>query len=122
MIRKLEKTNGKQNTTTRKRHISIKPSTGFIAGAVRKFYGDLKDAKNNDAEFVRAVKLVTRSYNEIDSLGDPSSCPPEKARAQGTARKRKAPEVRIRLFNLFINGRETLKGPLPRRIFKMEAS
>ena len=76
MIRKLEKTSGKQNTTRRKRHIPIKPSTGIIAKAVRKFYGDLKDVKNNDAEFVRAVKPATRSYNDIDSLRDPSARPP----------------------------------------------
>ena len=38
--------------------------------AVQKLY--LKDAKNNDAEFVRSVKLATRSCNEIDSLRDPS--------------------------------------------------
>ena len=53
-----------------KRHVPIKPSTGFTAKAVRQFYGDLKDAINNDAEFFRAVKLATRSYNEIDSLRD----------------------------------------------------
>ena len=89
-----------------------KPSTGFIAKAVRQFYGDLKDAKNNDVDFVRAVKLASRSYNEIDSLRDPSSCPPKKVRAQGAGRKRKAPEVRISLFNWFIDVRETLKGRL----------
>ena len=66
--------------------------------------------KNNDAEFVRAVILATPSYNEIDPLRDPSSCPPKKVRAQGAGRKRKAPEVRIDLFNWFIDVRETLKG------------
>ena len=106
----------------RKRHVPIKPSTGFITKALRQFYGDLKDAKNNDAEFVRAVKLAACSYNEIDSLRDPSSCPPKKARAQGARRQRKAPEVRIGLFNWFIDVRETLKGRLPRRIFKMKAN
>ena len=59
--------------------------------------------KNNDAEFVRAVILATPSYNEIDPLRDPSSCPPKKVRAQGAGRKRKAPEVRIDLFNWFIS-------------------
>ena len=44
----------------RKRHVPIEPSAGSIAKAVRQFYGDLKNAKNSDAEFVRAVKLATR--------------------------------------------------------------
>ena len=95
---------------------------GFIAKAVRQFYGDLKDVKSNDVDFVPAVKLAWRSYNEIDSLRDPSSCPPKKVRSQGAGRKRKAPEVRISLFNWFIDVRETSKGRLPRRIFKMKAN
>ena len=106
----------------RKRHVPIKPSTGFIGKAVRQFYGDLKDAENNDVDFVCAVKYALSSYNEIDSLRDPSSCPPKKVRAQGAGRKRKAPELRIRLSNWFIDVRETLKGQLPRRIFKMKAN
>ena len=123
MIWKLKKNKGKTKYgRKRKQHVSIKPSTGFIAKALRQFYGDLKDAKNNDAEFVRAVKLATCSYNEIDSLRDPSSCPPKKARAQGAGRQRIAPEVRIGLFNWFIDVRETLKGRLPRLIFKMKAN
>ena len=96
MIWRLKKNKGKTKYDyKRKRHAPIKPSTGFIAKAVRQFYGDLKDAKNNDVDFVRAVKLASRSYNEIDSLRDPSSCPPpppkKKVRAQGADRKRKAP-------------------------------
>ena len=119
----VEKNKGKTKYDyKRKPHVPIKPSTGFIAKAVRQFYGDLKDAKNNDVDFVRTVKLASRSYNEIDSLRDPSSCPPIKVRAQGADRKRKAPEVRISLFNWFIDVRETLKAQLPQRIFKMKAS
>ena len=41
---------------------------------------------------------------------------------QGAGRKRKAPEVRIGLFNWFIDIRETLKGRLPQRIFKMKVN
>ena len=48
--------------------------------------------------------------------------PTKKKTAQGAGRKRKAPEVIIGLFNWFIDGRETLKGRLPRRIFKMKAN
>ena len=74
---------------TKKENVPIKPSSEFIAKAIWQFYGDLKDAKNNDGEFVRTVKLATYPCNEIDSLRDPSSCPTKKARTQGTGRKEK---------------------------------
>ena len=62
-----EKNKGKtRHDYERKCHVPIKPSTGFIAEALRHFYGDLKDTKNNNAEFVCSVKLASRSYNEID--------------------------------------------------------
>ena len=70
----VEKNKGKtKQDHKRKWHVPIKPSTRFIAKAVRQFCGDLQDAKNTDAEFVCSVKLATRSYNEIDSLREPSS-------------------------------------------------
>ena len=66
----VEKNKGKTKYDyRRKRHVPIKPSTGFIVKAVRQFYGDLKNAKNS---------VATRFYNEIFSLRDPSSCPPKK--------------------------------------------
>ena len=118
-----EKNNGKTKYDhKRKWHSPIKPSTGFIAKAVQQLYGGLKDTKNNGAEFVRIVKRATRSYNEIDSLRDQSSSPPKKAWAQGAGRKQKAPGVKIDLFNWFIDVRETLKGRLPRCLFKLKAS
>ena len=42
----------------RKRHVPIKPSTGYAARAVRSFYSDLADISNNDPEFIKAVKLA----------------------------------------------------------------
>ena len=88
----------------------------YQQGSLPKLYDNsmeiFKDAKNNDVDFIRAVKLASRSYNEINSLRDPSSCPPKKVRTQGAGHKRKAPEVRISLFNWFIDVRETLKGRL----------
>ena len=54
---KAEKHKGKTKYDyKRKQHVSIEPSTGIISKTVRQFYGDLKNAKNNDGEFVRAVK------------------------------------------------------------------
>ena len=58
----------------------------------------------------------------MNSLRDSSSCQPKKARTQGAGCKRKVPEGAISLFNWFIDVRETLKGPLPRHIFKMKAN
>ena len=79
----------------RKKHIPIKPSTGYVAKAVRSFYTDLVDASNNDPLFEKAVKLESRSYNDLERLRDPSSCPPKKSRGAGGGRKVKAPEVRV---------------------------
>lgn len=70
---------------------------------------------------VPAVKLASRSYNEIRRLQDPFSCPTKKSRAAGAGRKVKAPEVRVLLFNWFVDVRESLKGRLPRRLFKLKA-
>ena len=91
----------------RKRHVPIKPTTGYVAKAVRMFYSDLADVRNDDPAFERAIKLAARSYQDIDILQDPSSCPPKKARA---------------LFAWFVDVRETLKGRLPRRLFKLKAN
>ena len=98
----------------------IKPAAGYIAKAVRSFYSDLAEVHN--PMFVRAVKLASRSYNDLDNLRDPSSCPPKKVRATGAGRKTKAPEVRQALFAWFVDVRETFKGHLPRRLFKLKAN
>ena len=86
------------------------------------FYSDLADVRNDDPAFERAIKLAARSYQDIDILQDPSSCPPKKARASGGGRKIKVPDVRQALFAWFVDVRETLKGRLPRRLFKLKAS
>ena len=99
----------------------IKPSTGYVARAVRYFYSDLADISNNDPEFIKAVKLASRSYNELENLRDPSCCPPKKSRGAGVGRRVKAPEVRVALFHWFVDVRESLKGRLPRRLFKLKA-
>ena len=48
----------------RKIHVAIKPSTGFIAKAVRHFHSDLASA-SNDPDFERATKLASRRYNDL---------------------------------------------------------
>ena len=47
----------------RKKHVQVKPSSGFIARAVREFYTDLAEVKNDDPEFFKAVKLASRCFN-----------------------------------------------------------
>ena len=86
----------------RKIHIPIKLSTGYVAKAVRFFYTDLVDASNDDPQFEKAVNLASRSYNDLECLRDPSSCPPKKSRGAGDGRKVKAPEVRVALFHWFV--------------------
>ena len=83
---KLKKTKGRRNMTQKERHIPIKPSTGFVAKAVRSFYNDLFDACNDDPQFQKTAKLASRSYNDLESLRDPS-CPLKKSRGAGAGRK-----------------------------------
>ena len=89
---------------------------------MRQFYSDLAEVSNNNPQSEKALKLASRSYNDLESLRDPSSCPPKKIRASGAGRKVKAPEIRQALFSWFVDVRETLKGCLPRRLFKLKAN
>ena len=106
----------------RKKHVAIKPTGGCLAKAVREFYPDLAKVKDDDPNFRKAVKHATRCCNEIEQLRDPSTCAPAKKRAIGGGRKSKAPEVREALFSWFVDVRESLKGRLPRRLFKLKAN
>ena len=81
----------------------------------------MTDKKNDDLEFVKAVKLASHSYNDLEHLRDPSSRPPEKSRGTGTGQKVKAPEVRVASFHWFVALRESLKEGLPRCLFKLKA-
>ena len=105
----------------KKSHVPIKPTTGFVAKVVRKFYTDLSSVANNGPQFEKAVKLASRCYNDIDNLRDPALFPSKKTRSSGAGRKPKTPEIREALFSWFIDVRETLKGRLPRRLFKLKA-
>ena len=119
----VKKNEGKTRYDARKKkHVPIIPKGGFVAKAVRNFYSDLKDVRNDDENFDRALKLAKRSYQEIDKLRDGSTHEPKKKRAFGGGRKVKAPEVKEALFNWFIYVLESLKGRLPRRLFKLKAN
>ena len=106
----------------RKKHIQVKPSSGFTARAIREIYTDLAEAKNGDPKFCKGVKPASRCFNEIDQLRDPSTCAPTKKRALGGGRKSKAMEVRQALFTWFVDVRESLKDRLPRTMFKLKAN
>ena len=106
----------------RKKHVQVKPSSGFITRAVREFYTDLQEAKNDDLEFCKAIKLASQCFNEIEQLRNPPTCAPTKKRALGRGRKSKAMEVRQALFTWFVNVRESLKGCLPHTMFKLKVN
>ena len=106
----------------RKNHVTIKPTGGYLAKAVQEFYPDLAKVKNDDPNFCKAVKLAARYHNEIEQLRDASTCAPAKQRAIGGGRKSKAQEVREALFSWFVDVRESLKGHLPRHLFKLKAN
>ena len=84
----------------RKRHVLIKPTTGFVAKAVGKFYTDLSSVSNKDPQFEKVVKLASRCYNDIADLCDPVLCLAKKTRASGAGRKPKDPEIRETFFFL----------------------
>ena len=88
-----------RNDDKRKKHVEIKPKSGYITKAVSKFYSDLENVSDDDPFLVKATKLASRCLNDLDNLRDPSSRSPKKARAT-RGRKSKAPEVRDALFSL----------------------
>ena len=109
-------------TMSRRVFNTNKGTGGYLAKAVQEFYPDVAKVKTDDPNFCKAVKLATRCYNEIEQVRDPSTCVPSKKRAIGGGRKSKAPEVREALFSWFVDVRESLKGRLPRRLFKLKAN
>ena len=106
----------------RKKHVQVKPSSGFIARAVREFYTDLAEAKNEDSEFCKVVKLASQCLNETDQLRDLSICAPTKKRALVGGCKSKSMEVRHALFTWLFDVRESLKGRLPHIMFKLKTN
>ena len=111
-----------RNDCKREKRMPIKPAAGYITKSVRSFCSDLAEVYNDNPMFVRAVKLASRSCNDLDNLRDPCPCQPKKVRATGAGRKTKAQKVRQALFVWFVDVRETLKGRLPRRLFKLKVN
>ena len=118
----VEKNHGKTKCDYgRKRQVAVKPKWGFYSKAMREFYTDVKDVPNDHPDFQRAIKVITRAFENIGDLREPASRPVKKARVSGGGRKRKAPELRSALFSWIVIVREALKGRLPKRLFKLKA-
>ena len=66
---KLNGMKGKQSMMQRerKKHVPIKSTSGYIAKAVRHFYSDLADTSSDNPQFIKALKLASRSYNDLDN-------------------------------------------------------
>ena len=96
----------------------MKPQQGFLAAAVREYYTDLSKAKHDDPKLVNALKFAKRCYEKYlanDFGEEPSK---KRFRGSGAGRKCKAPAVREAMFEWFINVRGSLKGRLPKKMFR----
>ena len=51
-----------------KKHVPIKPTTGFLAKAVRHSYSNLTNVSHNDPAFERALKLASRAFSDLEYL------------------------------------------------------
>ena len=102
-----------------KKHLPIKPKQGFLATAVREFYSDLANVKDNNNNPSKALKFAKTCHEKYlnDEFVDEE---PSKKRFRDSRgeRKCKAPEVREAMFEWFINVRGVLKGRLPIKIFR----
>ena len=103
---------------------SKKQHQGYVARAVREFYTDLKNAKHDDPRLSKAMKMASRAVKRKcdDPAGLETTSSKKSFRATGGGRKVTYPEVRIRLFEWFIDIRGSLKGRLPRLLFKSQAT
>ena len=102
------------------------PTSGFLSRAVRNFFPSLANVKGNDEEFKRALQVARRCHDKFykgDGNGDDFTItstekPTKRFCAEGAGRKVKATEVRQAMFKWFIDVRGSLKGHLPKKIFK----
>lgn len=104
----------------RKKHFAIKPNWDFYLKAVREFYADMKNVSNDDPDFQRTIKVAIRAFEDIAELRDSVLRPVKKGSAFGDDRKCKALKIRLSLCSWFVNVQETLKGLLPKRLFKLK--
>ena len=113
-----EESNATYFDPKRKKRVVKKPKEGYISKSIREYYIDLKDVPSKDPSFQKARKMAERCL--VDGLGDvgvvgPSSA--KKFRQAGAGRPTKAPEVRLAMFDWFLDIRGSLKGRLPKKMF-----
>ena len=123
MARKLTKTRTPLISMKDEKNTTKLPREGYIVPAVREYYKDLEGLKNDDPVMKKAVKLVKRRYdqqmkNQLETVEPPTK---SKFRNPVGGRKVTAPEVREALYDWFIDVRGSLKGRLPRSLFKTQA-
>ena len=99
------------------------PREEYIVRAVRDFYPDLRNVKENDPNLQAAVKLGKRCHEQL--LNSETACeinvgPSKSKYCKSEAGKRATiPDVREALFDCFFNIRTTLKARSPRKMLKL---
>ena len=79
--KEVEKNHGKTKYDyRRKRQVAVKPKWDFYSKAVGEFYTDMKDVPNYHPDFLRAIKVATRAFENTADLRDPTPHPVKKAR------------------------------------------
>ena len=102
----------------KKKCVNKTSNIGYLATAVREFYSDLRGAKHNDQRLKNALDMAWRAYKL--ALEHSSVDPPplkKQRRAFGGGQKSTAPDVRVALYDWFIDIRGALKGRLPKKMF-----
>ena len=88
---------------------------------VRRFYSDLRVVKHNDPDLSNALKLGTRCLDSLEA--NDFTEPPTKIKfRQAGGRKTSVPEVRDTMYDWFIDIRSSLKGRLPKSMFKVQCN
>ena len=104
------------------KHCEIIPKEGCISKGIREYFSDLRDKPCRHHEFDKARKVGTRLlYDELvcsqskvttDGEGEKKVT---KYREPRAGRKQKVPDVRLGVFDWFLDVREILNGRLPRK-------
>ena len=90
--------------------------TGYIQPFVRSYFADMKTENCNSKEFRSATKFVSRCLEKFEKgeFNIERNDSKNKFRLIGAGPPKRAIEVRIALFDYFIDVRSTLKGRFPK--------
>ena len=100
-----------------KRHIQKTPQEGFILKSLRDYYSDLRDLSGKDPTFEKAWKMAERYFNKKNNVivDRPSSA--KKFRQAGGGGRVKVKEVRLAMFDWFLDIQGCLKERLTKKMF-----